>query len=143
MYAVIRSVGMIVLAVLAVRDIRCRRIPVWALAVLSMAVLLCRMLLKDITVAESIAGGAVGIGFILISRITGEAFGYADSILIMLLGLFLGVWELFAVLMIAFGLAAIYAAGGLVAGRFSRKITFPFIPFLTIAYAGVVLSAAK
>ena len=75
------------------------------------------------------AGGGVGIAL-------GEAFGYGDSLLIVIMGSFLGFWDVLSVLTAAFLLAAVYSAAMLVGKRFSRKTAFPFVPFLMIAYTG-------
>ena len=82
------------------------------------------------------AGGGVGIAFLLASWVTGEAFGYGDSLLIVIMGSFLGFWDVLSVLTAAFLLAAVYSAAMLVGKRFSRKTAFPFVPFLMIAYTG-------
>lgn len=82
------------------------------------------------------AGGAAGILFMIISRATGESLGYGDSILIIIMGTFIGLWNLLVLLMSAFSMAAVFSAVMLLMNRFNRKSSFPFIPFLTAAYMG-------
>lgn len=83
------------------------------------------------------AGGiAVGIIFLIISRITREAFGYGDSILIVIMGGMIGFWNILSILMAAFLMASGYSAFLLIVRKFSRKSSFPFIPFLTVSYIG-------
>ena len=139
MRAIMDTFGLIVLSVMAVWDIRFRKIPVWVLAGLLLTVIGGHLFLSDVSMPEAAAGTAVGTGFVLVSKATREAFGYADSILILILGIFLGIWELFVLLAAAFSMAALFAAAGLAAGKFSRRISIPFIPFLALSYAGVMI----
>lgn len=82
------------------------------------------------------AGAGVGILFFIISRITRESFGYGDSILILIMGAFLGFWNILSLLLLAFSMAAIFSVILLTGKKFSRKSSFPFVPFLTAAYMG-------
>lgn len=87
------------------------------------------------------AGGAVGILFLLISRMTGESLGYGDSILILIMGTFIGFWNLLYLLMTAFFAAAFFSIVMMIRNRFNRKSSFPFVPFLTAAYIGGMIIA--
>ena len=86
-----------------------------------------------------VSGMAVGIFFLLLSKVTRESFGYGDSILILLIGGLTGLWNLLSLLMIAVSTAALFSIFMLIRKHFSRKSSFPFVPFLTIAYIGGVL----
>lgn len=78
----------------------------------------------------------MGIVFLLISRVSGESFGYGDSILILIIGIFLGFWNLMYLLLGAFSMAAVFSAVMMIKHRFNRKSSFPFVPFLAAAYLG-------
>ena len=80
------------------------------------------------------AGAAVGGIFLAVSRLTGEAFGYGDSILITVMGSFIGFWNILSLLIAAFLMAAAFSVFLLAGKRFGRKDSFPFVPFLTAAY---------
>ena len=139
MHTMTQISGLIILVVLAVIDVRRRQVPVWSLFVLLFLAVICRVLIHRVTVWDALAGAAAGMVFLLISKITGEGFGYADSALIFILGIFLGFQKLFVLLATAFFLAAVFAGVGLLTGRFSRKHAFPFIPFLAFSYVGLLL----
>ena len=79
-------------------------------------------------------GAAAGCIFLMISKMTRESFGYGDSLLILLLGVVVGFWNLISLLAIAFFLSAVVSAAALVFGKFHRKTTVPFVPFLGIGY---------
>lgn len=84
----------------------------------------------------SVTGAGVGLIFLLASRVTEESFGYGDSILILIMGGFLGFWNILSLLTAAFLMAAVFSVIMLIRKRFSRKSAFPFVPFLMIAYTG-------
>ena len=122
--------------VLAVMDIKWKKLslPVLLSGVfLIVAGLLCGREVPGILLA---AGAGTGIVFLIISKVTNESFGYGDSILILLMGGFLGFWNILTVLLTAFSMAALFAVFMLIRKKFHRKSAFPFVPFLTISYIG-------
>lgn len=89
---------------------------------------------------RAVAGGILtGILFMGISRLTEEKIGYGDSLLIIVLGTFLGMWKLLILLLGAFGLAAVVSILLMIKRKFTRKSMIPFVPFLTVAYIGEML----
>ena len=124
------------LCVLTVMDIRRKR--------LNLAFLLSGFLLvaagifaaRQIHPLLLLTGGGVGLVFFVTSKVTGEAFGYGDSLLILIMGSFLGFWDILSLLTAAFLLAAVFSAVMLAGRKFSRKTAFPFVPFRAIAYTG-------
>ena len=122
--------------VLSVRDIRERRMSLLLLlsgVPLAVGSFFCG---RDVPAVILISGAAVGIVFLAVSRGTKEAFGYGDSLLIVIMGMMLGFWEILSVLLAAFLLAAVFSAVLLFRNHFDRKASFPFVPFLTAAYIG-------
>ena len=93
------------LCVLTVMDIRRKR--------LNLAFLLSGFLLvaagifaaRQIHPLLLLTGGGVGLVFFVTSKVTGEAFGYGDSLLILIMGSFLGFWDILSLLTAAFLLA--------------------------------------
>ena len=128
------------LLILSWMDIRRRKLCLKLLLAGFPAAVLSGVLAADIPAVLLIAGGAVGVVFLCVSRATGEAFGYGDSILILILGSFLGFWNILSLLTAAFLLAAVFSAVMMAVKGFTRKSAFPFVPFLTAAYLGGVLS---
>ena len=122
--------------VLAVMDIRWKKLTLMIL--LSGTVPLAAGFLcdREIHIILLAAGAAVGVIFLIISRVTEDSFGYGDSILIMIMGGFLGFWNILSLLTAAFSMAALFSIFMLIRKRFHRKSAFPFVPFLTAAYIG-------
>lgn len=136
MFQVFRIIFAAYMIILAVMDIKWRK--------LSLAVLLSGFILvaagfvcdRDVHAFLLAAGSGVGIIFLIISRVTEESFGYGDSILILIMGGFMGFWNILSALVMAFSMAAVFSVFMLARKKFRRKSSFPFVPFLTAAYIG-------
>lgn len=139
MYTLTNQIAAVLLVLSSIRDIRKRRFPVWVLYVTGSVTLIWTLWKQDIIWWDMIGGILIGIAFLGISKWTGEALGYADSGLILILGSYLGMWKLMLLLVVAFSVAAFYAGMGMAIGNFDRKFSFPFIPFLTLGYLWVVI----
>lgn len=124
------------LGVLTVMDIRDKRLNLLFLLSGFLLVAAGGFFRRDVHPLLLVAGGGVGLVFFAASKVTGESFGYGDSLLILIMGSFLGFWDILSVLTAAFLLAAVFSTVMLVRRRFSRKTAFPFVPFLAAAYMG-------
>lgn len=122
------------LCILSAIDIRIRRLPLWLLAAGGAAAVSIHIYQGEMPVILVLAGAGTGIVFLAVSRATEEGFGYGDSLLILVLGIYLGFWSLLGLLLIAFTLAAIYAAAIFIFHRLDRRTGYPFVPFLMAAY---------
>ena len=137
------KICVVYLSVLSILDIRFRKMPVWLLSmggVLAMAYPIWNVIKGTaISFLLIVTGAAVGIIFLGIGKVTKEAFGYGDGLVILILGIYLGFWNLTIVLMIAFFMASVMALLLLISKRGKRKLAMPFVPFLCIGYAVFVL----
>ena len=129
---------LILLAVASVIDWRKREIPITLLFIMSAGITIFAIYCKDITIWYRLAGGALGMMLFVVSTVTKEAIGYGDSWLILLLGVQLGIFRVLQLLFTASLLAVIFAVFYLWVRKWNRKATLPFVPFLTIAYLGVM-----
>ena len=68
-----------------------------------------------------------------------EGIGYGDSWMILNMGIFLGIWNLLGMLMLAFLVAAMAAGAGLWSGKWKRTTRMSFYPFLLIGYLGTFI----
>lgn len=131
-----QCIFLVYIAALAVMDFKYRKLPLKTLLsglFIAAAGCLCGREISPVLLAT---GGCMGIVFLLISRVSGESFGYGDSILILIIGIFLGFWNLMYLLLGAFSMAAVFSAVMMIKHRFNRKSSFPFVPFLAAAYLG-------
>lgn len=129
---------LILLAVASVIDWRKREIPITLLFIMSAGITIFAIYCKDITIWYRLAGGALGMMLFVVSTVTKEAIGYGDSWLILLLGVQLGIFRVLQLLFTASLLAVIFAVFYLWVRKWNRNATLPFVPFLTIAYLGVM-----
>ena len=130
------------MSILAIMDIKWKKLSLAALMsgfIILTAGFLCG---RNIHVMLLAAGAGVGIVFMVVSRVTEEAFGYGDSILILIMGGFLGFWNILFLLVAAFSMAALFSIFMLLRKKFHRKSAFPFVPFLTAAYIGGMIIGA-
>ena len=108
-----QAVIAVYLLILSVIDIRWKKVSVRSLLILLAIAVLCQ-----------------------VSWFTQESFGYGDSILILILGILSGGWNLLWILFAAFLIASVYGGIMIARKKYTRKNSFPFIPFLTVAYLG-------
>lgn len=119
---------------LAVSDIRYRKVPTACLITGSvLAAVYCLIFQREQWILSTM-GLLVGAGFVLISKVTREGLGYGDSIMICVLGIYLGLWALLEILLITWGLASVAAVVILMKRKSSRKAAIPLVPFITIGY---------
>lgn len=132
MFTVGQIICGIYLFILAAIDVRIKKIPIWIVAVGAAAAFSIIQPGKSGVLA--LAGAAVGVVFLIVSKVTNEGLGYGDSLVILVMGIYLGFWELLGVLVVAFLLSSIFAVIYLIRKKLDRRAGFPFIPFLFLAY---------
>ena len=81
------------LCVVSMWDIRKREIPVWLIAAGGILSASLGYFHGKIPLVLMVTGALVGGVFLLISRLTQEAFGYGDSLMIAVTGVYLGFWN--------------------------------------------------
>lgn len=140
MYQISQWVCMGYLLGLSVCDIRKRNISVWLLFVGFVLAVCSQLIWKETSGRLCLAGALTGGVFLMISKVTGEAIGYGDSILILILGIYMGIWDLLLLLTTAFFLAAVFAVIALGLRHFQKKTVIPFIPFLGVGYFIILLA---
>ncbi|MEF9916604.1 MAG: prepilin peptidase [Lachnospiraceae bacterium] len=130
---------LIFLFICTVYDIRMRGIPNLIMYSGSGLVIVLRCMKMEMPCFLWIGGGILGVFFLLISKYTKEALGYGDSWMILLLGVYLGLWNLLLLLSVALFLCSFGAMYQFLRHKSAEKATLPFLPFLTIAFISVVI----
>lgn len=123
-----------ILIIISAIDIKYREIPVGILLAVNVGALVYQCLCHGEDVVLIAGGMAVGAAFLFISRVTGESVGYGDSLGIVGLGIYVGLWKLIEILTGAFFMLALCAVPVLVRRKMSRKCALPFYPFLAASY---------
>lgn len=124
---------------LSVTDIYYRKVPGEILAMGAAGTLIYQLYSRSVSPWVLAGGAGVGVLFLLGSKVTREGIGYGDSLAILILGAYMGLWELLKVLSGAFFLLFITSVAGLCMKKMSRKYALPMFPFLTAGYLLVLL----
>ena len=130
---------LVLLGIAGVIDWKKRELPIGLLGIMSGVIVIFAMRCQEIDVWYRIAGALMGVVFFVITRFTKEAIGYGDSWLFLILGIHMGVLQVLQLLLAASLMAAFFAIFYLWRHRWKRSETLPFVPFLAIAYVGVML----
>lgn len=135
MWTLSSMIGMGILCVFSVADIQFRSVSAELLALAGVSAAVYQALVRPGDIVLTAGGAAVGVLFLVISRITRQSLGYGDSLAILILGIFLGFWGVVEVLAGAFVLLAAVSMVVLVMKKMSRRQRLPFFPFLAAGYA--------
>lgn len=139
---VIKIVLGILLLFCGVQDLLFKRIYLWMIGACTIVVIACLPFCESLSVTERLGGFALGLGVILLSKVTGGKIGIGDGSLLCVTGLGLGFWinvELFG---IALSLAALVSILLLILRKADRKKSIPFVPFLLTGYV-ILLATSK
>lgn len=79
-----------------------------------------------------------GVAFWIFSFITGEKVGYGDGWILIMIGLFMGLWKCFLILMTGLTVSSFVALILLAVKRVSKNYQLPFVPFLLLGMGVVV-----
>lgn len=134
MCAINEGVCLLILIAAAVKDIRKREISVSMLVAAGVGSVLYQCAMRQMNWKLIIGGVLVGIMFLIFSRVSGEGIGYGDSLAILVLGIYIGFWNILTVLCTSFFLLLCVMIPVLWKKRMSRKYTLPFLPFLAGGY---------
>ena len=108
-WKIAKLAGLFFLGFGAAQDIKYQKISTEYLLAGSCAAILYRALFGRMHWSVWVAGLGCGIVFLMISKWSQEGIGYGDSWMILNMGIFLGIWNLLGMLMLAFLVAAMAA----------------------------------
>lgn len=128
------------LGICSIEDVKTKRIHVIWLAVFAAEGILCSVLFWKRPLGEILTAMMPGILILVLSAAVSGSIGEGDGMLLTITGIFLEVSFVLSMLTVAVFLSAGYALFLYVIRKKSRKYEMPFIPFLLIAFIGVILS---
>ncbi len=139
-WTVSRSICLAILAVLSVSDVRKKKVSGKVLLIWGFCTAAYQLLYRPLEL-WSLAGGVLtGALFLVVSKVTGENFGYGDSLAILILGTYVGFRGLLSILAVAFPLLAAVSMVTLCVKGMNRKSALPFFPFLAAGYLTSLLT---
>lgn len=134
MWKISQMICMGILVSLSIVDIHFRKIPVDILILANLAVVVYQLAIGKADIWLVAGGAGLGVLFLVFSRVTRESMGYGDSWAILILGIYLGIWDLIEVLAVSFFTLTIVSVICMVRKRRYRRSVIPFYPFLTVGY---------
>lgn len=137
--AVLYIIEGVVLSILAIEDISKQKV--------SLCIILSGFILAAVFFAGGISGGVwsvlagagPGVSLLILGYVTRGSIGYGDGLTVIFLGMSLGFLKVSCVLLSALFLAVFYSGCMLILRKYNMKSRLPFLPFLTLAYLGVML----
>lgn len=126
------------LGVMAYKDWKTKKISVLMIGLTAIAAILLQIFVVQESFWSVFCGLMIGLLFLLLSKWTRESVGFGDSLLITVLGIYLGSTQLLEVMLGAGLGASIFAIWQCFCHGWNRKVTIPFVPFLAAAFIGAV-----
>jgi leader peptidase (prepilin peptidase)/N-methyltransferase len=123
----------------AYKDWKKREVPIAILLGMGVVAVGSWIFCDSVGVWQRLIGVLIGGLFLIISKLTREAIGYGDSLVILILGLHMGVFQMLQTLCLASILAGGLSLFLLWKRKWSRSMTLPFLPFVTATYLGVMI----
>ncbi len=115
-------------------DIRKGEVSLFAAAAY-MALSVLYLFLHRQRLALLLAGILPGLLLLCIGKLSGGALGMGDGLIVLVAGLYMGIWKALEFITVAVLLAAVWAGILMFGKKRGGKASFPFVPFLLAAYA--------
>lgn len=93
------------------------------------------MFLNRQQMALLLMGMIPGLLLLCIGKVSGGALGLGDGLVVLVSGIYLGIWRTLEFITLALLLSAAWAGFLMMGRKKGRKACFPFVPFLLAAYA--------
>lgn len=122
-----------VLAIQSIYDIRKKQIPLLVTLLGSLVGFILWIIAGNITWMR-LSAFLPGMVCLLFAKISREAIGYGDGLILCMMGIYLEIDKLISLCLWAFLFAGLVALFLLVFGKKKGKQEIPFIPFLLIAF---------
>ena len=117
-------------------DIKSRELPMLFFIVFGAAGIFYNQIYHYQSISSMVAGGCIGVLFLLISWLTKEEIGYGDGLGIIVLGVMEGGAGILPILFAAFFLSGMYGLWKMIGLKDGRETAIPFFPFLFIGLIG-------
>lgn len=121
------------LGINTILDFKYKKIP-WVLSICFIVIGIGSVLISSPINWWQFLGAIVGMGMILISVCTKQAIGLGDGLVLLVVGIFIGLWKTLMILFLAGILVAVVGIIMMVQKKGNLKTSLPFIPFLLAAY---------
>lgn len=129
----------IMLCICGIKDMRTKTVPLYIIGIT--AVLLCIALpfAGKMVIIDIIGGIFPGLLLLIVSKVSRGQIGMGDGIVFCVTGIGLGLWLNIWLLMYSLLLAAVFGLLLMIVKRAGKRRAIPFMPFVFIAYIGVIV----
>lgn len=122
------------LTICTISDMVRRKIHISVLVAFGFLGLIYRLLSNDMSWQMLLGGIGLGLLFVLVSVISREQLGMGDAILLLDCGIFLGFWQLLALIWVASLLAGMTGFVFMFWLKKSKNYRIPFAPYILLGY---------
>lgn len=119
-------------------DIRYRKVCLPSLCIYAVVGILWSVFYNNASMLSILLGSGLGLLLVIMSRLSKGAVGMGDGWLLMVCGCMLGIIKNIELLFIGLMVSAVLSLFLLVVKRVKKNYEIPFVPFLLIAYVGMV-----
>lgn len=125
------------LGILAIIDVKKKKIPVWFVVVFSIIILLIRFV-EGMVWLDFIGGFFLGVLVLILAICSRENIGIGDGLVFCALGIGYCLEDMIGMIGVSFFLAAIWSIGLLILKKANKKTEFPFLPCLFAGYLFII-----
>lgn len=122
------------LSINSLSDIRYKKISLFVSVLFGIAAILVNIIIRQYSLLSLILAVVLGGIIMLVSKITKGAIGIGDGIVLMVLGLYTGIYINLTVLFYGFLVSALMSILLLSLKRVRKKDSLPFVPCLLVGY---------
>ena len=134
MYKIVHICLIIILGVICVFDIKRKKIPVYMLIILAAAGIISNFTIGEFDIEKRIIAMLPGMILLIVSMITKQQIGYGDSLIILIMGLYIDIDDILSIVLSSFLLSSIAAIILMTIFKKKKNFEMAFSPFLLIGY---------
>ena len=134
MYKIVHICLIIILGVICVFDIKRKKIPVYMLIILAAAGIISNFTVGEFDIEKRIIAMLPGMILLIVSMITKQQIGYGDSLIILIMGLYIDIDDILSIVLSSFLLSSIAAIILMTVFKKKKNFEMAFSPFLLIGY---------
>lgn len=133
---VLHGLVILFLAWEALEDIRSQKLSVNTLGAFLIMGLGVKLIYYQVSFLEILVGMSAGVLVLLAGKVTEEAIGYGDGVVILIVGVYAGLRMTLYTMMLAFVIMMFFSIVILVRKGFHTNTRLPFVPCIFLGYIG-------
>jgi leader peptidase (prepilin peptidase) / N-methyltransferase len=131
--------GILFLGIGSAMDIKRRKISIWLFIIFGIIGIGIQIWQNPDRISQLLICLLPGLILLGVSKGTREALGYGDSLAVLVLGIYVGLWETVEIVMGGLLLSAVWAGILMIFLKRGKQAEFPFLPFLLLGMAGKII----